>query len=198
MSMDVIGNIASIFAATGTAIGLYIAYSQLKVAKLGSMRRALAVSLESSSSVNGQRRVEFELEAVGPGSFYDLSIYAHYGNAWTPLMKARPEFDRSCGKISRTVAIPESHLEKAEIVMKWAVGGKTSEGLDDRLSKVSVKTRERYIWHLKKSSSLIDWWNRRVKQVCHDKHPLVRPVGRWHSMPNTVFSERSHPGWPHL
>lgn len=196
MDMNEIGNVASVIAAIGSPFAVYLAWGQLEVAKRSPDRQALSVSRRKIGMVNGEPRWHFSIGASGPGSFYDLTVHVHHGEQWVRTGEKIAEFDRSTNPLNCSAVIPEKDVETATLVLQWATGAKNTEGLDDRLAMVEIKSGKRYVWRESRFVRLINWWNRQASRIFHGEHGFVRPIGKWKQVPETPMTYRSNPGWP--
>lgn len=199
METDGVGDIMSVISAIG-AIGapfaVYLAWKQLEVAKRGSNKQALTITREKVRVVNGDPEWNFNINAAGPGSFYELSVHLNYGGEWRKIVPSKSVFDRTSDQINVSSIIPQSKIDEATLVLQWATGAKNTEGLDDQLAMVHIKSGQRHIWRGKRFTNGVNWWNRRVARIFHDEHALIRPIGKWKREPDNPTTYRSNPGWP--
>ncbi|MGP9760254.1 hypothetical protein [Corynebacterium sp. AOP12-C2-36] len=196
MDWDYIGNIASIVAAIGSPFAIYLAWNQLEVAQRGPDRQALAVDHELFDPVNGEQEFRYHIRVAGPGAFYDLEAYVHFRDRWHKVVEGLVEFHRFHDPIQGSIVIPQEYAGEAKLVLHWGFGSKKTQGLDDHLALVMVKSGDRYRWRVKWLAGTRNRWNRIVDSLFGDDHFLIRPTGRWAKIPEYPASDRSHPGWP--
>ncbi|WP_291479807.1 hypothetical protein [Corynebacterium sp.] len=196
MDWDYIGTIASIVAAVGTPFAVFLAWSQLEVAQRGPDRQALEVRIRLFDPVDEMQRFTYFIRVVGPGAFYDLEAYVHFGNRWHEISEGLIEFNRFYDPIEGDIAIPQKYANEAKLVLHWASGAKRNQGLDDHLGMVMISSKERYRWKEKIFAKTRKRWNRVVSRFYSDDHFLIRPTGKWVKLPKDSVSGRSHPGWP--